>query len=337
MARKQRDSGGGGDSWMNTYADMVTLLLTFFVLLFSMSTIDAEKWEALVQAFTNSGNETSQIVIAPEGSGNDIGANQGETPPDNGPGGETLEADSLPADLDQLYEYLKRYIDQNNKSGSVEITKDGSNVFIRFSDNIFFNPDEYYLRSDCYDLLNFLGDGLAAVQDQILAININGYTADLVDMTYYPVNDRRLSSERASSVAIFFEEEKNINPEIIIASGFGRLHPIADNSTAEGRSKNRRVDILIISNEDEEAGQQMLAEMLTGAYDPNTYPASGDLPDMLYPDNSSANAQAANSADSGAQSANLQSTDGNAAGDTQNGGNSAQNTDNTAQNPNGTE
>ena len=61
MKKKKRDSGGGG-SWLDTYADMVTLLLTFFVLLFSMSTVEQSKWEALVESFTGK-NPSSNVVI----------------------------------------------------------------------------------------------------------------------------------------------------------------------------------------------------------------------------------------------------------------------------------
>ena len=62
--RRKETGGGGGDSWLNTYADMVTLLLTFFVMLFAMSSIDAEKFKILVEAFGSKG-ESNQIVLVP--------------------------------------------------------------------------------------------------------------------------------------------------------------------------------------------------------------------------------------------------------------------------------
>ena len=69
MARRRKGEENGGDTWLNTYADMVTLLLTFFIMLFSMSSVEEEKWEMLIKAFNNRGDETSQIVLTPEGDG----------------------------------------------------------------------------------------------------------------------------------------------------------------------------------------------------------------------------------------------------------------------------
>lgn len=264
---------------MNTYADMVTLLLCFFVMLFSMSTIDAEKWEAIVRSFVNPGEETNQVVVVPDGEGEDKGVNQGD--PGNSDGQSTGQPSELPENFDDLYEYMKQYVESRNMQGSVNVEKGDGSVYIRFSDNIFFNPDKYELREDSFDILNFLGDGLVAVEDQIKAVNINGHTAMVPGITDYPVSDRRLSSERASSVAIFLEEQKGFDGAKLLAVGFGGLHPIADNNTAEGRSKNRRVDMLIISSENSEAGEQMLAQMLSGTFDPNQYPAVGNVQDEM--------------------------------------------------------
>ncbi|MEG2054656.1 MAG: OmpA family protein, partial [Oscillospiraceae bacterium] len=266
-----------------------TLLLTFFILLFSMSTIDAEKWEALVESFANEGNETSQIVIAPEGEGDKQGVNKGEVEPAGDSKGE-LTATGGPVDMEQLYEYLKNYVEQQQMGGSVSVEKSGEagseNVMIRFSDNIFFEPDKSDLKPGAYAILDFLGQALSGVTDQILAININGYTADLLEMTSYPVNDRVLSAERAASVAVYLEEKQGMDPSLMIASGFGRLHPVADNATAEGRSKNRRVDVLIVSNKDESAGYKAMVDMLTGgSKDDSTQealpePSTPPMPDL---------------------------------------------------------
>lgn len=279
MARKQREEVECGN-WMDTYGDMVTLLLTFFVMLFSMSSIDAEKWEMLVQAFTNKGNETSQVVLAPEGEGQEMADNQGK--------GESMDIDitnSMPTDISELYDYLKEYVEQNNMTDSVQLVKGEGSVFIRFQDNIFFNANSYYLRRDGFPILDFLGNCLKNVEDQIVTININGHTAAIPWDENYQINDRRLSSERASSVAVFFEEDKNLDPKKILAIGYGKNYPIATNDTDEGRIKNRRVDMIIVGDEATLSNEAIVTQVLTGTFDEGAYPDSGSSNEIMLPSN----------------------------------------------------
>ena len=85
MKKKVRPPEDTG-TWMNTYSDLVTLLLTFFVLLYSMSAIDSEKWEALVKAFSNPGEDTQQVVIGDvEDQGDQLLTPTGEIPPPESP------------------------------------------------------------------------------------------------------------------------------------------------------------------------------------------------------------------------------------------------------------
>lgn len=282
MAKRKRDDGSSYN-WMDTYGDMVTLLLTFFIMLFSMSSVNEEKWEQLVRAFSRKGEETSQVVIAPEGDGEDVGRNQSEFPP---PGGEAeLETESnLPKNFDELFEYLKTYVEDNNMSASVSVENSEGNVYIRFQDNLFFDPDKYVLKPASKDILGFLGAGLKNLEDQILVINISGHTASVPGIDYYPVSDWMLSSERASAVAIYLEEETGVDPAILLPIGYGKNHPIADNDTAEGREQNRRVDMLIVGKGNNMANQQLLQQILGDTYDATQYPQDGGLTDVLLPD-----------------------------------------------------
>lgn len=288
MARKQREKPDPG-TWMNTYSDMMTLLFSFFVLLFSMSTVQEEKWEILVKAFTSRGDETSQIILAPEGSGQDMAQNQGEVPLPNH--GDTIETQqTLPSDFSELYEYLKEYTEEKNMQNSVEISKDSNNMFvyIRFKDNVFFNPDSPVLRGDSYEILSFLGDGLKNVEEQILTININGHTAAIQGVENYAVSDWVLSSERAANIAIYFEEQKGIDPTKMRPIGFGKNFPVADNATAEGREKNRRVDMIIVNEEMAGASDDPMYQQLLGLFDPSKFPRSGDIETILVPSASEA-------------------------------------------------
>ncbi len=229
MARKRKRESSGGASWMETYSDLVTLLLTFFVLLYSMSTIDQEKYAKLVEAFSK-GN----IVISEQ-----------QLPIDQGP--EQAKDKQAPTekaeDVNKLYEIMSEYIKQNNLSDSVEISQNEEYVFIRFSDDITFNGYSNKLNESGKKILDILAQGLGLVEGYIEEVIIAGHTAEVVTDT--TKIDRTLSTERANAVLEYLESKNVINPAKYLAIGYGLHSPIADNSTPEGRAKNRRVEIFI--------------------------------------------------------------------------------------------
>lgn len=279
MARKSHDDGGGGNEWMNTYSDLVTLLMTFFVLLFSMSAVDAEKWEAFVKAMSNPGDDTSQIVInAPEEGGDSPLTNQGDANQLTEGTSPSDEMSPLPTDFDDLYAFLQKFVDENNLGSAIEVSKSGDNVvYIRFRNNIFFMPDKSDLLAEGMEVLSYLGDCLAAVQDQIHLVSINGHTAQTDDPNY-SVSDWMLSGERASRVADYLDNEKGFAPEKLRPMGYGKNFPIADNSTPEGQEQNRRVDITIVR---EDNGQSVIESQLADLFDPAQFPKSGGADDLF--------------------------------------------------------
>ncbi len=283
MKRRVRETEDTG-TWMNTYSDLVTLLLTFFVLLFSFSSVDAEKWEAFVKAFGTPGDETSQVVLGVDQPDPDANSPvpDGAVAAAGDPG-----STELPQDFDQLYQYLEQYVNNSENAGSIEVSKNGDSVvYIRFQDDIFFDSDEYYLRTSAYPILDVIGDAIHNVEDEIYIISINGHTAQ-VDMPNYAVSDWMLSGERASSVAIYFEEEKGIDPLKLRPMGYGKNYPIASNDTPEGRRKNRRVDMAIVKDTGEAISGGM-EEVLNSLFDPSSFPATGGVDDLLTPDSSEA-------------------------------------------------
>ncbi len=268
MARRKRDEGGGGSDWLATYGDLVTLLLCFFVLLYASSTIDVEKYEMIVESFNRRGEETPQVVLTPDGEGEDLGENQGE-------GTITQEdminpdtTNQLPQTMEALYEYLQQYVQENELEGSVHIEKQDDLVFVRFNDNIFFEPDRAVLLESAIPILDTVSDALVSVDSQIQNIRVNGYTAQVDGPS--SINDRELSSSRANAVAAVFDEA-GIEPKKTIAIGYGKNYPIADNSTEEGRAQNRRVELMIIGNGFDPSDPEALAAIAEQGLDPAFY------------------------------------------------------------------
>ncbi|MDW5300374.1 MAG: flagellar motor protein MotB [Sedimentibacter sp.] len=228
MGRKRKTDGGGA-SWLETYSDMVTLLLTFFIMLYAMSTIDAQKYAIIVEAFSK-GNQVKETEEDLSGTGKMDGGTV-----------EIEEADE--ENIDQLYAMLKSYVDENNLSESVELSKSEEYVFIRFSDEITFKGYSNTLNQSGKEILDVLAIGLELVDEYIEEVIIAGHTA-AVENDKSNI-DRALSTDRANAVLQYLEGKGVISPAKYLAIGYGLYSPIADNSTTEGRAKNRRVEIYI--------------------------------------------------------------------------------------------
>jgi len=237
----ESDSSG---TWLNTYADMVTLMLTFFILLFSMSTIDSTKFNMIVKAFSESTSKDMIVILGREGP-NDYDAATAQGP-------DVFEEDVEVKDLTDIFMAISDYIEQNNMQDSVRISQGDGFIFIQFMDNLLFEPNSARLKSSDLDLLNFVGMGIKSVQDQLKLVRIDGHTAAIPEDPYYPVSDRLLSSERANSVLMYFEDVIGIRPELLVQMGYGKQVPLPGNtnSTDEERSKNRRVEIYISTEND---------------------------------------------------------------------------------------
>lgn len=223
-------------SWMDTYGDMVTLLLCFFVLLYSMSSIDQAKWKMLVESFNPSALEESGQASAEGGNGELTGG---------------VPADSSGVtDFDDLYQALKKIVDDRNMQDSVEITRGDGFTFISFRDKVFFDGDSSVLRQEGKDVLNQFAAVLSHANNSIKEVQILGHTSQGNPERPNNIrNDRMLSAQRSAEVIIYLQSQNAVSPEKLVGMSFGQFRPIAQFDTEEGRAKNRRVEILITKND----------------------------------------------------------------------------------------
>ncbi len=243
-----KKKGGGGDeggSWMDTYGDLVTLLLCFFVLLYSMSSIDSNKWDLFVKSiFPNGrpGEKSAEQVVLNGEITNNIDAEEEDL---GSMGQPEIQMNEL-EDMDQLYIMLANSL---NEAGveDVEVSQGEDYTFVVFQDKAFFTGDSSALTQQGQDTLEVFCNALRPFNDRISQVNIMGHTAQ-ADPTRpnNPRNDRMLSVMRAAEVCVFIQTREVFNPEKLICIGYGQYRPVASNETPEGRSQNRRVEILLI-------------------------------------------------------------------------------------------
>ena len=242
---KKRNKGGGGASWMDTYGDMVTLLLCFFVLLYSMSTISEDKWKALVQSFNPNAVPT---MMDPQGNDGPSADEQQVEAGENLQLGEDkiLEQEKIDSSIEKLFQDLKAYVMEAGLAESIPVTKGDGYVFISFTDAVFFDGDSYDLRDDGKNILDDVGEIIGSAGSAIDELRVLGHTAQAyVDKANNVTVDRFLASNRATVVLVYLQQMGILDPARMISMGFGQWRPVASNDSAENRAKNRRVELIV--------------------------------------------------------------------------------------------
>lgn len=233
-------NNGSGPGWLASYADTMTLLLTFFVLLYSMAEVDSQKISALSNAFQKvlQGQKGESIL--------DHTMSDGNTPLVGGESEVDMDATSKKSELEYTYEELNRYIEEQNLSNSVVLNKTEKGVQLQLGENLLFESGESKLHDDSKNILNKVAEIMGNTSGNI---EVEGHT-DNVPLDKNGKTNWELSVERAVSVIRFFIEEKEISANRLSAVGYSEHKPIADNSTNEGKAANRRVSILFSSKEE---------------------------------------------------------------------------------------
>ena len=227
---------------MDTYGDMVTLLLCFFVLLYSMSTVSQEKWKIIVSSFNPDAVNVSQVVTTP---------NQDASKDDPVAGGH--DPAEVQDNFDELYRLMKQFVQQNGYAQDIEISKGDGFTFITFRDNIFFDGDSYHLKEEGKIVLDQVSEALASASGSIQEVRILGHTSQaLPDQPNEPISDRFLASNRATEVLLYIQMKNIIDPTKLVACSYGQFRPISPFDTRENRARNRRVEVLITKTDSQE-------------------------------------------------------------------------------------
>jgi len=234
MARKRAEDEPkpGAPEWMATYGDMVTLLLCFFVLLFSFATLDVQKFKAVSQSLSGAlGVLDSGMTVNMEPLVN--------TFPSDSPTEEKEE-------FQKLYEEMSEYVEENNLQASVTLRLDERGLLVRFMDDVLFDSGKADLTTKAREIINKVAE-IIRVNDK--NVRVEGHTDNIpISTSRFPSN-WELSTTRAVNVVKYLIEENGIEARRLSASGYADQHPVDDNGTKEGRQKNRRVDMVILRAE----------------------------------------------------------------------------------------
>lgn len=262
MAKKRKEEApAGSPAWMATFSDLMNLLLCFFVLLFSMSTVDAQKFEIIAASFSqtfsvfHSGSTAiGDGVLVSNGVSqlnelDDYVNSMGKAPGDEDEKIDSLEemAKSLDEEKlkksEELAQKIEEAMEEQQLGKDVDMEVTSQYVQLTLKGALLFDSGSDQLRKEAEPIVSKLGQILERYAES--TIEIEGHTDNVPIHSARFANNNELSSARALCVFDYFVENTSLKPEMIKHSGRGEYVPIADNSTPEGRAKNRRVEIRI--------------------------------------------------------------------------------------------
>ncbi|MGN0328252.1 MAG: flagellar motor protein MotB [Lachnospira sp.] len=261
MAKKKpEEAPAGSPAWMSTFSDLMNLLLCFFVLLFSMSTVDAQKFEEIAASLSSSfsilpsgGSAlSSEGILVSSGASqlndlstqyNNMGLNtEGDFSEEVQSAQEEVEKEGL-EESEAMAEQIEKILQSQNVSDQVEVTTTSKYVMLNLSGGILFESGKADLTAEAVSLLDSVSMAIKQYDDN--TITIEGHTdSNPINTAQFP-NNMMLSLHRAYSVFDYFVKNKGFSEQSMTSSGRGDAVPIASNSTAEGRAQNRRVEIKI--------------------------------------------------------------------------------------------
>ena len=271
MAKRKEDAPpAGSPAWMSTFSDLMNLLLCFFVMLFSMSTIQEDKLAALVASMNNTFSifDAGATAIG-EGILISNGVSQlneldqyinstGKTADSDTEGENFEEFEKSPDATEKMEEILEQEKLQRNEETAENVEEAlqeeavGDQVDVSFTAQyiqltmkgaLLFDSGSAELKEESREVLSKVGRVLEQYSGG--TVEIEGHTDNVPITTARYASNEELSSARALSVFYYLKDNTYLNPADLKHAGMGERVPVADNSTEAGRSMNRRVEIRI--------------------------------------------------------------------------------------------
>lgn len=233
MNKKRRSSEKKENSerWLLTYSDLITLLMIFFVVMYALSNVDANKFRAISDALSKAlGGGGNMVQIHP-------GPSPEATPFDLGNSASREESQ-----MEEISQQIKEYLKNNNLSAKVSVATEERGVVVSFQDPVFFPSGSAEIIPSAVPVIQNVGRIILQIANNV---RVEGHTDNVpINNASFPSN-WELSSARATRIV---KELIRVEfpPGRLSATGYGEYRPRAANDTEENRQLNRRVDIVVL-------------------------------------------------------------------------------------------
>jgi len=223
MAIKKKPAVHGGDEWRIAYIDLLTNVLIFFIMAFSLSIADVERLKMFSGYFTGK--------AVPKGAG--TMPQTGRMPIDQ-PGGLVPRSSIAP-----VFDELKKL----SQIPGVQVSQKKEGVYLTLADKLLYDVGQADLKPDALPILDRVAQILTSTA---FDLRVEGHTDSVPIHTPQFPSNWELSATRAVSVVRYLVEVKKIPPARLSAVGYGEFKPVASNETPEGKQSNRRVEMVLI-------------------------------------------------------------------------------------------
>lgn len=255
MARRRKsgdESHSSSERWLITYADLITLLMIFFVIMYAMSKVDVAKYETLAKALQLQFADGPSII--PKGTGILGEAVPTESRAKDDPQQmqddgkiDSAELEQKEEELQNLLKVVREYIAEQHLEGQVSASDTSRGIAITLNDLFLFDLGKADLKQGAYPVL----EKLASLFPKLKAkVSIEGHTDDLPIAAGSAFQDNwGLSQARSVSVIRYFVNSAKLKPETFISAAYADTKPVAPNDSEANRQKNRRVEIVVLRGE----------------------------------------------------------------------------------------
>ncbi len=254
--KKEPEKHVNHERWLVSYADFITLLFAVFVVLYAMGQSDKKKVEEVVAAIQQSfgmataGATAPKVNVITSSAISAIPTLKPEiksTPMAKPRSGQT-KTRAEEKDFRQIKSAVDAYLTKQGAQSKVtlEITRRG--LIVSLKEAGFFNSGQAAIKPEAYELVNTIAEVMSQYNNPL---RLEGHTDNVpINTSQFPSN-WELSTARATTGLKYLLRNYDIDPNKISATGYAEFRPIADNGTAEGRAKNRRVDLVMLSGDAE--------------------------------------------------------------------------------------
>lgn len=254
--KKKPEKEGNHERWLVSYADFITLLFAVFVTLYAMSQTDKKKVEEVMQSLQSSfgmanvGAPAPKVNAIPSQTINVMPSLKPEISisPARRPNSTRTKTQADEKDFRQIKASVEAYLIKAGAQNKVTLGITRRGLIVSLKEAGFFDSGQAYIKPEAYTLINTIAEVISQYKNPI---RMEGHTDNVPISTGQFPSNWELSTTRATNAVKYMIKNFDLDANKISATGYGEFRPIESNDTPEGRAKNRRVDLVMLSSEGE--------------------------------------------------------------------------------------